>query len=88
LQSNRQKEEILNAVSGKLEHTKIFGLAFHKDSWKQYEGFTDQNRFKFRRILKTGMNSFIPIVQGDVRPIDDGSLINIKSGFIDLHICF
>tara|TARA_B100000809_G_C14747534_1_gene390872 strand:- start:54 stop:500 length:447 start_codon:yes stop_codon:yes gene_type:complete len=73
---------VLSKINNQLEETRLFGFAFHKGSWKKYEGFIENDNFKFRRILKSGSNSFIPIVQGQIVNTEKGSLIKLK---IRLH---
>jgi len=82
ISSPLKKEEILRRIAGQLQHTTQFGNAFHKDSLKKYEGFVTSNEFKFRRILKSGMNSFIPIIHGKIETESTKSSIFIK---IRLH---
>ena len=76
--SSLKKESILSRISGQLEYTTLFGNAFHKKSWKKYEGFVDNSGFKFRRILKYGANSFILIVQGGVKQTTYECIIRVK----------
>lgn len=82
LKSSLKKDAISSRVFSELEHTTLFGMATHRNSLKKYEGFVDNGKFKFRRILKTGINSFIPIVEGEVDETEDGTIITLK---IRLH---
>ncbi len=59
-------EDIKTSLGNKLEWTEIFGMSFHKTSDKKYEGWIRNKEFKLRRILKGGINSFIPIVSGKI----------------------
>jgi hypothetical protein len=54
-------------------------MTFTKNSFREYEGYTENNTFKLRRILKSGINTFIPIVTGTVLDFDnDSSRIVLK----------
>ena len=66
LTSDRKLEEIQSSIGSRLEWTETFGMAFHKKSFRKYEGWIKNGEFKFRRILKSGRNSFIPIVSGKI----------------------
>jgi len=81
--SSLKRESILSRINGSLQNTKIFGNAFHNKSWRDYEGYVDNNQFKFRRILKSGRNSFIPIAKGEVVKTADGCLVKVT---IKLHL--
>ena len=54
----------------------ISGL--NKTSIYDYEGIVENNSFKIRRILKSGINSFIPTVRGVISKNGTGSLIELK----------
>ena len=92
LTSSRNTNEIKSGIGLKLEWTETFGMAFHKKSFKKYEGWIINNEFKFRRILKSGNNSFIPIVSGKIIQENQSSKIEVdirfhKFAYI-LLVCF
>ena len=65
------------------------GMYSRKNTYKSYEGFIEDDSFKFRRILKWGWNSFIPIVKGEViQKKSGGSKIRIKIRFHKIVIIF
>lgn len=66
IRSPLSKSEVLNTVRRNIEWTTNLGMTFTKNSLREYEGYIESNAFKIRRILKGGMNSFIPIVSGTV----------------------
>jgi len=78
LKSPLDRNQIETKLKLNLEWTKKFGVTFSKNSKKKYEGFVKDDSFKFRRILKSGRNSFIPIVHGKVENDNEKSIIRIK----------
>ena len=81
LTSSFNIDEIKSVLGNKLEWTEMFGLAFHKKSFKKYEGWINNDEFKFRRILKSGSNSFIPIVSGKIIRENQNSKIEVNIRF-------
>ena len=73
------KSEIENAVKSNVAWNTELGMSFTKNSSREYEGFTDDGAFKIRRILKSGQNSFIPIVSGTISENgNNGSKVELK----------
>ena len=72
--------EVKEVLNNEIAWTKSFGGAFTKNTYKEYEGYMENNTFKIRRILKWGTNSFIPIVSGTI--LDE----NLKISRIQLSI--
>ena len=81
LTSSLEREVFLSRIKSQLEPTEIFGISFSKKSTKNYEGFINGNHFKFRRILKSGRNSFIPIVDGVIENNVNGCILHITIKF-------
>ena len=77
-ESPLSKGEIENSIKNNIALNTELGLTFSKNSIKEYEGFVDNNKFKFRRILKSGINSFIPIVSGKIEQKDNGCQVELK----------
>ena len=82
LKSSLTENEILTKLKNDVEENTVLGLTFTTNSNKDYEGFVNNNTFKIRRILKSGMNSFIPTVSGIIIENKTGTKIRIK---IQLH---
>ena len=76
------KTEIENRVRNKIAWNTELGITFTKDPMKDYEGFVDQDTFKIRRVLKSGMNSFIPKASGTITKQTSSSKVELK---IRLH---
>lgn len=70
--------EIEDVIKHTIESNTKLGLTFTKDSIKEYEGFVGNKNFRIRRILKSGINSFIPIVSGSIHKKENGSKIQLK----------
>lgn len=49
----------------------------NRNSDKDFEGQVDRNEFEFSRILKSGRNSFIPIVNGKVKDSINGCTVKV-----------
>jgi len=81
LTSDRKLDEIQSSLGNRLEWTETFGMAFHKKSFRKYEGWIKNGEFKFRRILKSGRNSFIPIVTGKICEESEKVKINARIEF-------
>ena len=64
IKSPLTKSEVENAIKSNIAWTTELGISFTKKSTLDYEGFVENGTFKIRRILKSGRNSFIPIVTG------------------------
>jgi hypothetical protein len=79
IESPLSKSEVVNTVRRNIEWKTDLGMTFTKNSFREYEGYTENNTFKLRRILKSGINTFIPIVTGTVLDFDnDSSRIVLK----------
>ena len=88
IESPLTRLEIENAIKNNITLNTELGLSFSKNSMKDYEGFVDDNKFKFRRILKSGMNSFIPIISGVIEQKENGSQIELKLRLHKIIIIF
>jgi hypothetical protein len=79
IESPLTESETENAIKKNIAWTTDLGMTFTKNSIREYEGFIDNGTFKIRRILKSGMNSFIPIVTGTISDSgNSGSRIGLK----------
>ena len=78
LNSPLSQEEVENTIKNNISWNKEFGIIFRKNSLKDYEGFVEKGAFKIRRILKSGTNSFIPIVSGSIYQTSSGSQIELR----------
>lgn len=73
------KDEVEHAIKNNIAWTKELGVTFTKNPMYDYEGFVENRAFKIRRILKSGTNSFIPIVTGTISDNENsGSKIELK----------
>lgn len=79
--STLSKKEIIERVRSRVEYTSQFGMSFQKGSFKDYDGYVNENEFKFRRILKSGRNSFIPTVYGKIENNSGYSIILMQIRF-------
>ncbi len=82
IDSPLRKEEIKQVIQHHIAWTTEFGLTFTKGSPFEYEGHINNDTFKVRRILKSGINSFIPIASATIMENENGSKIAIK---LSLH---
>lgn len=78
LYSTLSQNEVENTIKNNIAWNKELGITFTKNSLKDYEGFVENRTFKIRRILKFGVNSFIPIVSGNISQTSNGSIIELK----------
>ena len=80
IESNLSKEEIKVKLLLELDIVEKFTYSVRRDTFKDYEGFIKGDKFQFRRILKSGRNSFIPTVQGILKQSTDKTkiLINVQ----------
>ncbi len=72
------KNEIENSIKKNIAWNTELGLTFTKNSLRDYEGFVENDKFILRRILKSGMNSFIPIASGRIIEKVNGSKVELK----------
>ena len=63
IESSMDKKEVLQRLLSNIEINENFNSG-KKSSFKSYEGYITEQGFQFRRILKKGINSFIPVVIG------------------------
>jgi hypothetical protein len=75
-------QDVIEVLELNLEKSFTFGITFKKSLWKDYEGYAEDNEFIVRRILKAGINSFIPVVHGTITEENEGTLIKLR---IRLH---
>jgi hypothetical protein len=60
-----KKDEVIEKFKQNIEYTNQFGIfGIRHKSFRDYEGYLDNDKIKFRRILKVGANSFIPQMCG------------------------
>jgi hypothetical protein len=79
IDSPLRKSEIESSIKNNIAWTTELGMSFTKNSLREYEGFVENGTFKIRRILKSGRNSFIPIVTGTISGSgNNGSRIRLK----------
>jgi hypothetical protein len=81
LTSTRDFDLIQSSIRQRLEWTETFELTSRKKSFRKYEGWIKNGEFKFRRILKSGRNSFIPIVSGRIYQDNERVKIDTKIEF-------
>jgi len=72
------KNEIENSIKNNIAWNTELGLTFTKNSLRDYEGFVEDSKFKIRRILKSGINSFIPIASGLITQKGNGCKVELK----------
>ncbi len=77
IESSMERDGILKSLHSNIEQTDNFFSGFKRNSLRNYEGYISDNGFKFRRILKSGINSFIPIVIGKFENQEDYRTIRI-----------
>lgn len=80
--SSLSKEQIQIKLQLELEYMEKFHFSYRRRSNKDYEGLVKDDKFQFRRILKFGRNSFIPIVRGKLYSTSNKTKISIK---VQLH---
>ena len=78
IDSHLSLADVKLSIEGNIALTTVFGIASSKNTSREYEGYIQQHSFKLRRVLKSGQNSFIPIVSGDITEHNDGSQIELK----------
>lgn len=69
---------IESTIKRNIEWAENLGLYYHRESHKKYEGFVKGNSFRFRRIIKFGHNSFIPILSGNCETNDEETYIRFE----------
>jgi hypothetical protein len=72
------KNEIKNSLKNNIEWNTELGMTFNKNAIRDFEGFVKGGKFKIRRILKSGINSLIPIVTGHIIDNINGSKIELR----------
>ena len=89
IKSPLTKSEVENAVKSNIAWTTELGISFTKKSTLDYEVVVENGTFKIRRILKSGRNSFIPIVTGTISDNgNSGSRIGLKLRLHKIIIIF
>ncbi|WP_343486851.1 hypothetical protein [Allomuricauda sp. d1] len=80
IQTSKTKEEILRLLENNIEPNETLGFIINKSSNQDYEGIIDKSysEFRIRRILKSGRNSFIPIVYGKLKEKGNGLTVSLK----------
>lgn len=79
-----KKEEVINKLNSNLDQTEDFGIiGVRRQSFRNYEDFIKDDSIQFRRILKNGANSFIPLFKGSIETKGNKTSIKLHA---DLHI--
>ena len=81
ISTSLSKDSVLTVLDSRIASTSSMNLRKNQDSYKDYEGTVDKDGFKFKRIVKTGYNAFVPMVYGTVEEKGDGSRITFKVTF-------
>lgn len=94
--STLSKDEVIDKFRLNIEFTerlRIMGI--RHQSFRDYEGHINNDKVLFRRILKSGMNSFIPQISGVISESDSGTKIQLNArlhkvveGFLIGFNCF
>jgi hypothetical protein len=80
IKSSLNKDEILERINGQLQFSKGF-WGQNKNSFKNYEGYTKDDYFKFKRVMKLGHNSFIPFVEGQIEDVKGECVVSYEVKF-------
>jgi len=82
--STLTKEELLAHLQNEIEDQKSFGFGAFKHSYsKPYIGKIFNNSFKIQKAINY-RNSFLPIIQGEIKDDINGSKINVKMNLANL----
>ncbi len=90
------KDEVIDKFRLNIEFTEKLGIVgIRHRSFRDYEGHINNDKILFRRILKSGMNSFIPQISGVISESDSGTKIQLNArlhkvveGFLIGFNCF
>jgi len=76
----KSKDNFLDNFKKKIFWNKELGIISSRNeySFKEYEGYVENNSFTIRRILKIGANSFIPLIHGIIIKNNDNESIDIQ----------
>lgn len=96
LLSTLTKDEVIEKISRNMEYVESFRISgMRHNSFRDYEGNINRDEIKFRRILKSGANSFIPQISGRITELDDKTYLRLNArlhkvieGFIIGFNCF
>ena len=73
LTTNLTNQEVRSVLRAHIRPKKIFRIGFNKKKGnKLFEGNFEQDRFEIQRII-IGRNSFIPQINGQIRPYNRGT---------------
>jgi hypothetical protein len=96
LLSTLTKDEVIEKISQNIEYVgelRITGI--RHNSFRNYEGYINKDEIKFRRILKSGANSFIPQISGRITDMDNKTYLQLNArlhkvieGFVIGFNCF
>ena len=86
LKTSLNNDEVREILDNNIERNEKFGAItynylFGKKILKKYRGYANQNVFRLIRIPKWGINHFIPMTNGEIQLIDNGSIIKLKIRF-------
>ncbi len=90
------KDEVIDKFRLNIEFTEKLGIVgIRHRSFRDYEGHINNDKILFRRILKSGMNSFIPQISGVISESESGTKIQLNArlhkvveGFLIGFNCF
>lgn len=75
-----KKDEVIEKFKQNIEYTDRFGImGIRHKSFRDYEGYIDNDKIKFRRILKVGANSFIPQMCGLISETENQTSIKLNA---------
>ena len=78
--STLTKEDVIEKFSQNIDYLDSFGvLGIRRNSFRNYEGNINRNEIKFRRILKSGANSFIPQINAQILELDNKTCIRLNA---------
>lgn len=77
LTSPLHASDIIKIVHGNIEYNPTLNF-YKKESYREYEGFVNNDNFTMRRILKTGVNSFIPTAYCYISSFNNSAKLKLK----------
>jgi len=77
LTSPLHASDIIKIVHGNIEYNPTLNF-YKKESYREYEGFVNNDNFTMRRILKRGTNSFIPIAYCQISSINNSTKLKLN----------
>jgi len=74
------KAEVIEKLKQTIEYRDQLGiLGIRHKSFRDYEGYIDDDKIIFRRILKLGANSFIPQISGQIIETNNETTIKLNA---------